>query len=78
MDYFIIYGGPITFIGVQISSLLTGYKIYQERNVGNLSIIPFFTLFINCVVWGIYGFLINAFPVYGYNNIIILTLIYLF
>ena len=65
MDYIIIYGGPITFLGIQISTLSTGYQIYKEKTVKNLSFLPFFTLFINCVVWGIYGFLINEFPVYG-------------
>ena len=31
-----------------------------------MSIIPFFTLLVNCVVWSIYGLLIHEAPIYAY------------
>jgi uncharacterized protein with PQ loop repeat len=58
------YVGPITFLGLQLSTLHTTIKIYQARSVGTMSAVPFFTLFVNCVVWSLYGIGINAPPIY--------------
>jgi hypothetical protein len=65
MEAIITYAGPLTFLGLQCSTLSTGYQIWTNKSVFHYSIIPFFTLFVNCVVWGIYGYLIDEFPIYG-------------
>jgi uncharacterized protein with PQ loop repeat len=67
VESIIKYAGPLTFLGLQCSTLSTGYKIWTHKSVFHYNIVPFFTLFVNCVVWGIYGFLIDEFPIYGYE-----------
>ena len=41
------------------------FKIWSDKSVGTMSIVPFYTLFVNCVVWSIYGVLIDEAPVYA-------------
>lgn len=47
--------GPLLFIGLQLSQLRTALTILSARSVGHLSSAPFLSLFVNCIVWGLYG-----------------------
>ena len=47
--------GPFFFMGMQISSLSTAFKITMNKSVGDLSPIPFLSLLMNGSVWFIYG-----------------------
>ena len=47
--------GPVLFIGLQLSQLGTALKILSDRSVGQLSSAPFLSLFVNCVIWSLYG-----------------------
>eukprot|EP01038_Epipyxis_sp_PR26KG_P007885 gene7885-10701_t len=49
--------GPIFFLGLQLSSLMTAMKVIQIKSVGKLSSFPFFSLVTNCFIWTLYGFL---------------------
>ncbi len=49
--------GPLCFIGLQISSVSTAMKIVEKKSVGKFSPIPFASLFTNCIIWTLYGFL---------------------
>jgi len=64
---FLENAGPFTFLCLQVSSLSTAFKIWSDKSVGTMSIIPFFTLLVNCVVWSIYGLLIDEAPIYAPN-----------
>jgi solute carrier family 50 protein (sugar transporter) len=44
---------------MQFSQLQTARTIYSSKSVGQLSPIPFVSLVVNCVVWGMYGILLN-------------------
>ena len=47
--------GPFFFILMQLSALLTTYKIFKAKSVGEYSSIPFLSLMTNCAVWTLYG-----------------------
>ena len=47
--------GPFFFMGMQISSLQTAFRISRNNSVGDLSPIPFLSLLMNGSVWLIYG-----------------------
>lgn len=49
--------GPMFFVFLQFSSLQTAWKINMQKSVGNFSIIPFASLFTNCIIWTLYGLL---------------------
>ena len=49
--------GPIFFLGMQGSALQTAFKILENKNVNQLSPLPFVSLLTNCIVWSIYGVL---------------------
>lgn len=47
--------GPFFFIGLQMSSLQTAFRIIKMNSVEKLSPIPFLSLFTNGFVWFLYG-----------------------
>jgi len=49
--------GPLCFIGLQMSSLSTAFTIVEKKTADKLSPIPFASLFTNCIIWTLYGFL---------------------
>lgn len=48
--------GPSLSIGMQISTLITAYQIHKSKSVGQLSSLPFITLFVNSYAWTLYGY----------------------
>lgn len=48
--------GPGLSLGMQVSTLVTAYQIYKSRSVGQLSSLPFLTLFVNSYAWTLYGY----------------------
>ena len=49
--------GPLFFLGMQGSALKTALTIIDNKSVNQLSPLPFVSLFVNCVVWSMYGLL---------------------
>eukprot|EP01031_Cornospumella_fuschlensis_P036500 gene36500-44280_t len=49
--------GPCLFLALQASSLGTAMKILRKNSVGKLSLVPFASLTLNCLVWSLYGYL---------------------
>lgn len=47
--------GPIMFILLQISALITSLTIIRSRTTSSLSPVPFHSLIVNCIVWSLYG-----------------------
>lgn len=47
--------GPAFFLGMQGSSVKTAIGILTSKSIGSLSILPFASLFTNCVIWSLYG-----------------------
>eukprot|EP01038_Epipyxis_sp_PR26KG_P007884 gene7884-10700_t len=57
MEVVLKAAGPVLFLALQLSSLITVYRIHSVKSVGKLSSLPFFSLFVNCYIWTLYGFL---------------------
>jgi solute carrier family 50 protein (sugar transporter) len=57
LDILLRTGGPACFLSMQASSFATAMSIRQKGTTGKLSPIPFFSLFLNCIVWSLYGIL---------------------
>lgn len=51
------FAGPIFFLSLQFSSVLTALEITKSRSCGSLSPLPFISLFTNSFVWSLYGLL---------------------
>jgi len=49
--------GPIFQLGMQISAIETSIAIHSLKSVGSLSPMPFLALFVNNLIWGLYGYL---------------------
>ncbi len=49
--------GPMFFIGLQCSSMNTAFYIIRSNSVMQLSPIPFGSLFVNCLLWTLYGYM---------------------
>jgi len=49
--------GPMFFLGMQGSSVLTARGILADKSVGALSPLPFLSLLTNCIIWTYYGLL---------------------
>mmetsp|Transcript_6425 Transcript_6425/g.6640 ORF Transcript_6425/g.6640 Transcript_6425/m.6640 type:complete len:212 (+) Transcript_6425:101-736(+) len=57
LDSILRIAGPIFTIGMQISAVETGVVIHAQKSVGNLSIMPFLSLFLSNTIWSLYGYL---------------------
>ena len=55
--------GPLFFIGMQISACNTALAIQSRGSVSSIPLLPFLSLFVNCVIWTLYGILKNDFTV---------------
>lgn len=53
----LFYAGPAFTLGLQASCAQTALKIWSEKSVGLLSIIPFVSLFASSLTWTYYGIL---------------------
>jgi solute carrier family 50 protein (sugar transporter) len=51
------FAGPMFFLSLQGSSVMTAKEIYKNRSSGDLSPLPFISLFTNSFIWSLYGFL---------------------
>jgi solute carrier family 50 protein (sugar transporter) len=51
------FAGPMFFLSLQGSSVMTAKGIYKNRSSGDLSPLPFISLFTNSFIWSLYGFL---------------------
>ena len=51
------FAGPIFFLSLQFSSVLTANEITKTKSCGLLSPLPFISLFTNSFVWSLYGLL---------------------
>ena len=51
------------FLLIQAASIQTCYKIYNNKSVGSLSIIPYVSLFTNCSVWVMYTLITQDYTV---------------
>ena len=49
--------GPILFICMQLAAMWTARTISVTKRVGDLSIVPFASLLVNCIVWTFYGYI---------------------
>jgi solute carrier family 50 protein (sugar transporter) len=56
-DYALRVAGPIFFLGLQFSTAQTALKLHKDKSVGQLSPLQFISLFTNCFIWSLYGFL---------------------
>jgi solute carrier family 50 protein (sugar transporter) len=61
--------GPTLFIGLQCSSLNTAVSILRDKSIGKLSAVPFGSLFVNCLLWTLYGSIKNNGSVF-YPNLL--------
>jgi solute carrier family 50 protein (sugar transporter) len=51
------YAGPFFFLGMQASSIKTGFSIVTSNSTLQLSLLPFISLLLNCIIWTQYGIL---------------------
>ena len=51
------FAGPIFFLSLQFSSVMTAVEITKTKTCGLLSPLPFISLFTNSFVWSLYGLL---------------------
>lgn len=51
--------GPIFAVGMQAAALDTARSIFVKKSTGELSALPFISLFTNCLIWSFYGFLVK-------------------
>lgn len=51
------FAGPIFFLSLQFSSVMTAAEISKTKSCGLLSPLPFISLFTNSFVWSLYGML---------------------
>eukprot|EP01031_Cornospumella_fuschlensis_P038608 gene38608-46936_t len=56
-DFTLRSAGPAFFLGLQGCSIQTALNIVKTKSVGGLSLMPFLSLFTNCVIWTYYGIL---------------------
>lgn len=49
--------GPLFFIAIQFASVKSARKIWIDKSTSNLPILPFLSLFTNCMIWTFYGLL---------------------
>lgn len=54
-EFILQVAGPIFFMSMQVSYLSTSFKIYNRKQVGGLSPVPFLSLMTNSAVWTLYG-----------------------
>mmetsp|Transcript_1002 Transcript_1002/g.3094 ORF Transcript_1002/g.3094 Transcript_1002/m.3094 type:complete len:295 (+) Transcript_1002:69-953(+) len=57
------WGAPICSVALTLAGLSTLVRIRQQRSVGQLSIVPFLSLLLNCATWSLYGVLQQDFTV---------------
>ena len=69
-------GGPLFFLGLQLSSIYTAREVVRNKSVGALSAVPNVALLANCVVWTLYGALKKDVTVFVPNAFGIATAIY--
>ncbi len=73
MDY-------IEILGLIAATLTTAafvpqvYKTWQQKSTKDLSLTMYLVMFVGVVLWGIYGFLIDSFPVILANALTALLL----
>ena len=49
--------GPCFFLWMQYSTFMTAQAISARKSVGSIPLLPFLSLFMNCIVWTFYGLL---------------------
>ncbi len=68
VDFLLRFMGPAMFVGLQLSSVYAAIGIVSQQTVGKLSPLPFGSLFVNCLIWSVYGRMINS-PSVLYPNL---------
>ena len=61
--------GPCFFLFLQVSVVQTAVEMIKSAQVNGLSPLTFISLFVNCVIWSLYGFGINDLTVFIPNAI---------
>ncbi|EDQ92271.1 uncharacterized protein MONBRDRAFT_4695 [Monosiga brevicollis MX1] len=61
--------GPACFFFLQISGAAPIRQIMREKTTGQFSLLPFISLFTNCVIWTWYGHLLQD-PTLFYSNLV--------
>ena len=61
--------GPCCFLLLQVSVVQTALEMIKSAQVNGLSPLTFISLFVNCVIWSLYGFGINDSTVFIPNAI---------
>jgi len=56
---FLSTSGPACFLFLQLSGVRTVQQILKDKTTGQLSLLPFASLFTNCVIWSWYGYLLG-------------------
>ena len=72
LSYLLQVACPTFFLGMQGSALQTALEVIANKSVNLLSPLPFVSLFVNCIVWSMYGIL------RGDNTVLIPNLIGIF
>jgi len=57
VEYVLRSAGPILFLGLQCSSIKTAASFHKLKSTGSLSGVPFVSLFTNCLIWTLYGYM---------------------
>jgi solute carrier family 50 protein (sugar transporter) len=73
---FLAFAGPIFFLGLQFTSLATADQVSRAKSTGSLSPLPNISLFVNCVVWTVYGILKEDATIFVPNLIGVFTALY--
>jgi len=60
---------PLFSFWMQSSLILTALQIRQDRNMHQLSVLPFLTILVNCTVWMIYGYFMKEWSLFASNVI---------
>jgi solute carrier family 50 (sugar transporter) len=51
------WGAPLCSVALTVAGVSTLLRIRRQRSVGQLSIVPFLSLLLNCTTWTLYGLL---------------------
>lgn len=51
LGHLLSLAGPTIFLGLLASTAYTSWQIMNEKSTKKLSVFPFVSLFVNCVVW---------------------------
>lgn len=69
MYLFLSLAGPLCFLWLQATFLVSAFRLQDDLNQKKLSIIPYLTLLVNCIIWSIYATMTELFALFIPNSI---------